>query len=54
MPAPTVADADVYEWLMGSTSVAGSSRTWPGRLIPLTEVMSDYSGMRIMGGMQWT
>lgn len=43
-PSP-VTDADIYEWLMGSEAVANSVRGWPGKLLPITELRSDYSGL---------
>jgi hypothetical protein len=43
-PVP-VTDADIYEWMIGSSSVDGSVRNWHGKLIAITEVRSDYSGL---------
>lgn len=50
----TVTDALVYEWLMGSAAVSTSTNDWPGKLIAVTEIRSDYTGMRVGSGMQWT
>jgi hypothetical protein len=51
-PGPAVqnpaamADADIFEWLMGSIRVDGSVRAWPGKIQPITECRSDYRSMR--------
>lgn len=50
----TVTDADLYEWMHGSERFPDSTRNWPGCLIPVREIRSDFSMLRTSGGYQWT